>query len=160
MVFVFSLEDEISFQTVYNYYLRLCSYRNTSEVPMVLVGTQGEWGGADPDRNPPLAERWVFGERAILLPAPPPAFEASFSLRCLPVPALSHIPLWMAPSVEKAMPERWLGWVPSVCLACSLPGRSRAARRAVQTVAIFSPTSPVEWHQEAGRRGSPKEGGE
>lgn len=42
MVFVFSLEDEISFQTVYNYYLRLCSYRNTAEVPMVLVGTQGE----------------------------------------------------------------------------------------------------------------------
>lgn len=44
MVFVFSLEDEISFQTVYNYYLRLCSYRNTAEVPMVLVGTQGERG--------------------------------------------------------------------------------------------------------------------
>lgn len=42
MVFVFSLEDEISFQTVYNYFLRLCSFRNTSEVPMVLVGTQGE----------------------------------------------------------------------------------------------------------------------
>lgn len=44
VVFVFSLEDEISFQTVYNYYLRLCSYRNTSEVPMVLVGTQGGQG--------------------------------------------------------------------------------------------------------------------
>lgn len=42
VVFVFSLEDEISFQTVYNYFLRLCSFRNTSEVPMVLVGTQGE----------------------------------------------------------------------------------------------------------------------
>lgn len=47
VVFVFSLEDEISFQTVYNYYLRLCSYRNTAEVPMVLVGTQGE-GGCEP----------------------------------------------------------------------------------------------------------------
>lgn len=47
-VFVFSLEDEISFQTVYNYYLRLCSYRNTSEVPMVLVGTQGEGVPGDP----------------------------------------------------------------------------------------------------------------
>ena len=44
MVFVFSLEDEISFQTVYNYFLRLCSFRNASEVPMVLVGTQGEAG--------------------------------------------------------------------------------------------------------------------
>lgn len=41
VVFVFSLEDEISFQTVYNYFLRLSSYRNTAEVPMVLVGTQG-----------------------------------------------------------------------------------------------------------------------
>ena len=40
-MFVFSLEDEISFQTVYNYFLRLCSFRNASEVPMVLVGTQG-----------------------------------------------------------------------------------------------------------------------
>lgn len=46
MVFVFSLEDEISFQTVYNYFLRLCSFRNASEVPMVLVGTQGEAGHA------------------------------------------------------------------------------------------------------------------
>lgn len=42
VVFVFSLEDEISFQTVYNYFLRLSSYRNAAEVPMVLVGTQGE----------------------------------------------------------------------------------------------------------------------
>lgn len=42
VVFVFSLEDEISFQTVYNYFLRLSSYRNANEVPMVLVGTQGE----------------------------------------------------------------------------------------------------------------------
>lgn len=41
VVFVFSLEDEISFQTVYNYFLRLSSYRNAAEVPMVLVGTQG-----------------------------------------------------------------------------------------------------------------------
>lgn len=41
VVFVFSLEDEISFQTVYNYFVRLSSYRNTAEVPMVLVGTQG-----------------------------------------------------------------------------------------------------------------------
>ncbi|XP_053569210.1 arf-GAP with GTPase, ANK repeat and PH domain-containing protein 3 [Bombina bombina] len=42
VVFVFSLEDEISFQTVFNYYARLTSYRNTTDVPMVLVGTQGE----------------------------------------------------------------------------------------------------------------------
>ncbi|XP_061441619.1 arf-GAP with GTPase, ANK repeat and PH domain-containing protein 3 isoform X2 [Rhineura floridana] len=48
VVFVFSLEDEISFQTVYNYYLRLCSCRNTSEVPMVLVGTQDAISAANP----------------------------------------------------------------------------------------------------------------
>uniref|UniRef100_A0A670Z7C8 ArfGAP with GTPase domain, ankyrin repeat and PH domain 3 n=1 Tax=Pseudonaja textilis TaxID=8673 RepID=A0A670Z7C8_PSETE len=48
VVFVFSLEDEISFQTVYNYYLRLCSYRNTMEVPMVLVGTQDAISATNP----------------------------------------------------------------------------------------------------------------
>lgn len=42
VIFVFSLEDEISFQTVYHYYSRMASYRNTGEVPLVLVGTQGE----------------------------------------------------------------------------------------------------------------------
>lgn len=47
VVFVFSLEDEISFQTVYNYFLRLSSYRNTAEVPMVLVGTQGVCSSSD-----------------------------------------------------------------------------------------------------------------
>uniref|UniRef100_A0A674G8U8 ArfGAP with GTPase domain, ankyrin repeat and PH domain 1 n=1 Tax=Taeniopygia guttata TaxID=59729 RepID=A0A674G8U8_TAEGU len=40
VIFVFSLEDEVSFQTVYHYYSRMASYRNTSEIPMVLVGTQ------------------------------------------------------------------------------------------------------------------------
>ncbi|KAM9789198.1 arfGAP with GTPase domain, ankyrin repeat and PH domain 3 [Neosynchiropus ocellatus] len=48
VVFVFSLEDEISFQTVYNYFLRLNSYRNTAEVPMVLVGTQDAISAANP----------------------------------------------------------------------------------------------------------------
>lgn len=43
VIFVFSLEDEISFQTVYHYYSRMASYRSTSEIPLVLVGTQGEW---------------------------------------------------------------------------------------------------------------------
>lgn len=51
VVFVFSLEDEISFQTVYNYFLRLCSFRNASEVPMVLVGTQGERAGGAGSRG-------------------------------------------------------------------------------------------------------------
>ncbi|MEQ2239073.1 Arf-GAP with GTPase, ANK repeat and PH domain-containing protein 1, partial [Ilyodon furcidens] len=41
VIFVFSLEDEISFQTVYHYYSRLASFRNTTDLPLVLVGTQG-----------------------------------------------------------------------------------------------------------------------
>uniref|UniRef100_A0A8B9JG63 Arf-GAP with GTPase, ANK repeat and PH domain-containing protein 3 n=1 Tax=Astyanax mexicanus TaxID=7994 RepID=A0A8B9JG63_ASTMX len=48
VVFVFSLEDEISFQTVYNYFLRLSSYRNAAEVPMVLVGTQDAISATNP----------------------------------------------------------------------------------------------------------------
>ncbi|KAM4697342.1 arf-GAP with GTPase, ANK repeat and PH domain-containing protein 1 isoform 2-T2 [Rhinophrynus dorsalis] len=40
VIFVFSLEDDASFQTVYHYYSRLANYRNTNEIPMVLVGTQ------------------------------------------------------------------------------------------------------------------------
>ncbi|XP_059502290.1 arf-GAP with GTPase, ANK repeat and PH domain-containing protein 3 isoform X2 [Stegostoma tigrinum] len=48
VVFVFSLEDEISFQTVYNYYMRLSSYRNTAEIPMVLVGTQDAISATNP----------------------------------------------------------------------------------------------------------------
>ncbi|XP_054979393.1 arf-GAP with GTPase, ANK repeat and PH domain-containing protein 1 isoform X2 [Sorex araneus] len=40
VIFVFSLEDEISFQTVYHYYSRMANFRNTSDIPLVLVGTQ------------------------------------------------------------------------------------------------------------------------
>ncbi|XP_025145280.1 arf-GAP with GTPase, ANK repeat and PH domain-containing protein 1 isoform X12 [Bubalus bubalis] len=48
VVFVFSLEDEISFQTVYHYYSRMASYRNTSEIPLVLVGTQDAISSTNP----------------------------------------------------------------------------------------------------------------
>uniref|UniRef100_A0A8C8ZTQ7 Arf-GAP with GTPase, ANK repeat and PH domain-containing protein 1 n=1 Tax=Prolemur simus TaxID=1328070 RepID=A0A8C8ZTQ7_PROSS len=48
VVFVFSLEDEISFQTVYHYYSRMANYRNTSEVPLVLVGTQDAISSTNP----------------------------------------------------------------------------------------------------------------
>lgn len=41
VIFVFSLEDEISFQAVYHYFSRLASYRNPADLPLVLVGTQG-----------------------------------------------------------------------------------------------------------------------
>ena len=68
VIFVFSLEDEISFQTVYHYYSRMANYRNTSEIPLVLVGTQGEWhlraGGAHEAlaAEPSLASWPVFSE--------------------------------------------------------------------------------------------------
>ncbi|XP_048166049.1 arf-GAP with GTPase, ANK repeat and PH domain-containing protein 1 isoform X7 [Corvus hawaiiensis] len=48
VIFVFSLEDEVSFQTVYHYYSRMANYRNTSEIPMVLVGTQDAISSTNP----------------------------------------------------------------------------------------------------------------
>ncbi|XP_071667424.1 arf-GAP with GTPase, ANK repeat and PH domain-containing protein 1 isoform X5 [Patagioenas fasciata] len=48
VIFVFSLEDEISFQTVYHYYSRMANYRNTSEIPVVLVGTQDAISSSNP----------------------------------------------------------------------------------------------------------------
>ncbi|XP_078306875.1 arf-GAP with GTPase, ANK repeat and PH domain-containing protein 1 isoform X7 [Panthera onca] len=48
VIFVFSLEDEISFQTVYHYYSRMATYRNTSEIPLVLVGTQDAISSTNP----------------------------------------------------------------------------------------------------------------
>uniref|UniRef100_A0A8C6M862 ArfGAP with GTPase domain, ankyrin repeat and PH domain 1 n=1 Tax=Nothobranchius furzeri TaxID=105023 RepID=A0A8C6M862_NOTFU len=48
IVFVFSLEDEISFQTVYHYFNRLASFRNATDLPLVLVGTQDAISSSNP----------------------------------------------------------------------------------------------------------------
>ncbi|KAF6112591.1 ArfGAP with GTPase domain, ankyrin repeat and PH domain 1 [Phyllostomus discolor] len=48
VIFVFSLEDEISFQTVYHYYSRMANYRNTGDIPLVLVGTQDAISSTNP----------------------------------------------------------------------------------------------------------------
>lgn len=40
VIFVFSLENESSFNAIYNYYAKMAHYRNTAEVPLILVGTQ------------------------------------------------------------------------------------------------------------------------
>ncbi|CAH1241529.1 AGAP1 [Branchiostoma lanceolatum] len=40
VIFVFSLENEDSFNAVYQYYARIANYRNTAELPLILVGTQ------------------------------------------------------------------------------------------------------------------------
>ena len=41
MIFVFSLENEESFKTIYQYYTKMNHYRNISDMPLILVGTQG-----------------------------------------------------------------------------------------------------------------------
>ena len=41
VIFVFSLENETSFNAIYNYYAKMSQYRNMHEIPLILVGTQG-----------------------------------------------------------------------------------------------------------------------
>ncbi|KAM8873371.1 arf-GAP with GTPase, ANK repeat and PH domain-containing protein 1 isoform 3-T3 [Synchiropus picturatus] len=48
VVFVFSLEDEISFQTVYHYFNRLSNFRSAGDLPLVLVGTQDAISSQNP----------------------------------------------------------------------------------------------------------------
>lgn len=40
VIFVFSLENESSFNAIYNYYTKMSHFRNSTEVPIILVGTQ------------------------------------------------------------------------------------------------------------------------
>ncbi|KAK4470994.1 hypothetical protein MN116_006496 [Schistosoma mekongi] len=40
VIFVFSLENIESYQVVYDYYARLSAYRSTTNLPIILVGTQ------------------------------------------------------------------------------------------------------------------------
>lgn len=42
VIFVFSLDNEISYNTVSNYFNKMSHYRNSAEIPIILVGTQGE----------------------------------------------------------------------------------------------------------------------
>ena len=44
VIFVFSLENEVSFQSVYTFYAKMAHFRNTAEIPLILVGTQGKKG--------------------------------------------------------------------------------------------------------------------
>uniref|UniRef100_A0A1B0CKE6 PH domain-containing protein n=3 Tax=Lutzomyia longipalpis TaxID=7200 RepID=A0A1B0CKE6_LUTLO len=48
VIFVFSLENEASFNAVYNYFTKMSHFRNSSEIPIILVGTQD----AISERNP------------------------------------------------------------------------------------------------------------
>lgn len=38
---MFSLENESSFNAVYTYYTKMSHFRNSAEIPIILVGTQG-----------------------------------------------------------------------------------------------------------------------
>ncbi|GAB6019286.1 Centaurin-gamma-1A, variant 3 [Chamberlinius hualienensis] len=40
VIFVFSLENESSFNAIYSYYAKMAHFRNTTEIPLILVGTQ------------------------------------------------------------------------------------------------------------------------
>jgi len=42
VVFVFSLENEESFQQVHQFFTKMSQYRNMSDIPFILVGTQGK----------------------------------------------------------------------------------------------------------------------
>merc|ERR1719510_1548698 len=40
VIFIFSLENEASFNAIYNYYVKMSQFRNMQEIPLILVGTQ------------------------------------------------------------------------------------------------------------------------
>ncbi|KAG9340210.1 hypothetical protein JZ751_021650 [Albula glossodonta] len=48
VILVFSLENENSFQEVYNNYSQLCVHRNITEIPLVVVGTQDKISNTNP----------------------------------------------------------------------------------------------------------------
>ncbi|CAC5395626.1 AGAP [Mytilus coruscus] len=48
VIFVFSLENEMSFQTVYSYFAKMAHYRNSAEIPLILVGTQDAISESNP----------------------------------------------------------------------------------------------------------------
>ena len=59
VIFVFSLENETSFNAIYNYYAKMAQYRNIQEIPIILVGTQGE--SSSPRVWSPLALAFCCG---------------------------------------------------------------------------------------------------
>jgi len=48
IIFVFSLESEESFKTIYQYYTKMNHYRNISDMPLILVGTQDAISESNP----------------------------------------------------------------------------------------------------------------
>ncbi|XP_054721553.1 centaurin-gamma-1A-like [Uloborus diversus] len=48
VIYVFSLENEASFNAIYNYYTKMSHYRSPGEVPLILVGTQDAISESNP----------------------------------------------------------------------------------------------------------------
>ncbi|XP_015919016.1 centaurin-gamma-1A isoform X3 [Parasteatoda tepidariorum] len=48
VIYVFSLENEASFNAIYNYYTKMSYYRSPGEVPLILVGTQDAISESNP----------------------------------------------------------------------------------------------------------------
>ncbi|XP_042200244.1 arf-GAP with GTPase, ANK repeat and PH domain-containing protein 1 [Callorhinchus milii] len=62
VIFVFSLENEQSFQAVYNYYTRLVNYRNVAEMVVLLVGSQDAISASNPRVIEDTQARKLCGE--------------------------------------------------------------------------------------------------
>ncbi|KFM58698.1 Centaurin-gamma-1A, partial [Stegodyphus mimosarum] len=48
VIYVFSLENEASFNAIYNYYTKMSHYRSPGDVPLILVGTQDAISESNP----------------------------------------------------------------------------------------------------------------
>ncbi|VDN60573.1 unnamed protein product [Dracunculus medinensis] len=48
MILVFSLDNQESIETVFNYYEQMDAYRNLGDIPIILVGTQDSINDANP----------------------------------------------------------------------------------------------------------------
>ena len=49
MIFVFSLENEMSFNAIYSYYTKMAQYHtNIADIPIILVGTQDAISESNP----------------------------------------------------------------------------------------------------------------
>jgi len=53
VIFVFSLENEDSFNAVHKYFAKMSQHRNMQDVPIILVGTKGT-----DEKKPQLWEKW------------------------------------------------------------------------------------------------------
>lgn len=90
VIFVFSLENEASFNAIYAYYTKMSHYRNAAEIPIILVGTQGK------NRRMALSfgSRWIVIKSALDVPERESFFAIFDHLSFIPIGVchkLSHL---------------------------------------------------------------------